>query len=378
MNKPMKYTTKAGPRYRVKFIHLGNQVVKGGFKAIAEAQAWEKQERLRLDRKEQIKASPGRPNSMQVKTNLTFLDLSNQYLLNADGRKMKNTISTKKNIMREFLGFVNNNIEVSDVTRVMVQEFMRNVYESKGAKCANRYLRELSSIFNFGIMQNNIAFNPCRGIEKYSEEDAERYVPSKEEVYKLLMAAEPWEKELLNVIIGTGARIGEVLNLKWSEVNIERGVVSLYTRKRKNGNREARTVTMGAMLKSVMETKWRNRDESKEYVFINPNSGNKYYKEVHVIKHFMKRLCERAGVNHFGFHSLRHYVSVRLADSGKCSTFELQRLLGHQRPSTTEIYLRSLAPDLKNVADVLDGELSMQHDKGDLMLNSSGKVNWKE
>lgn len=375
MNKPMKYTTKAGSRYRVKFIHQGNQVVKGGFKAIAEAQAWEKQERLRLDRKEQIKASPVRPNSMQVKTNLTFLDLSNQYLLNADGRKMKNTISTKKNIMREFLGFVNNNIEVSDVTRVMVQGFMRNVYESKGAKCANRYLRELSTIFNYGILQDVIALNPCRGIEKYSEEDAERYVPSKEEVYKILMAAEPWEKELLNVIIGTGARIGEVLNLKWSEVNIERGVVSLYTRKRKNGNREARTVTMGAMLKSVMETKWRNRDESKEYVFINPNSGNKYYKEVHVIKHFMKRLCERAGVNHFGFHSLRHYVSVRLADSGKCSTFELQRLLGHQRPSTTEIYLRSLAPDLKNVADVLDGELNVQQDKSGQLLKHSDKLN---
>ena len=77
MNRPLKYTTKAGPRYRVKFLHLGTQIVKGGFKTIAEAQAWEKQERLRLDQKEQMKAIPVQQDSMPVKTNLTFLDLSN-------------------------------------------------------------------------------------------------------------------------------------------------------------------------------------------------------------------------------------------------------------------------------------------------------------
>lgn len=73
---------------------------------------------------------------------------------------------------------------------------------------------------------------------------------------------------------------------------------------------------------------------------------------------FMPRLCNKAGLEQpFGFHSLRHYVSVRLADSGKCSIFEIQRVLGHQRSSTTEIYLRSLAPDLQKVAEVLDDAL---------------------
>ena len=291
---------------------------------------------------------------------------------------MNNTIGTKKNIMREFLGFVGKDIELNDVTREIVQEFMRKVYEWKGAKCANRYLRELGTIFNYGINQGIITNNPCRGIEKYSEDDAERYVPSKEEVYQLLMAAEPWEKELLNVIISTGARIGEILNLKWNDVNIERSIISLYTRKRKNGNRESRSITMGATLKAIMQNKWRNRDESKEYVFINPNTDKKYYKEVHVIKNFMKRICDRAKVNHFGFHSLRHYVSVRLADSGKCSTYELQRLLGHQRPSTTEIYLRSLAPDLKNVADVLDDEVNILSDQNGHQLSSCDGSNLTE
>jgi len=70
----------------------------------------------------------------------------------------------------------------------------------------------------------------------------------------------------------------------------------------------------------------------------------------------MERLCQRAQVREFGLHSLRHHVAVRLRDSGKASKYDIQAILGHQRSDTTDIYLRGLAPDLKDAVSALDDE----------------------
>lgn len=352
MGNLWKYQIKSGEnRYRVKFHFKGQQVVKSGFTSQKEAQAWGKAEKKRL--KEEVELNPATTPVIRM----TFSALSNEYLTNADGRKTTQTITYKKNILRHFFAFIGADIEIVNITKNTLIDFMRTIFETKGGKCANRYLRELSSVFNYGINQNYFLTNPCRGIEKYSIDEVERYVPPKDDVFRVLMAAQPWERELLEVFITTGARLGEILNLTWDDVNLERNSIRLWTRKRKNGNREARIVSMGATLSSLMRRKWNGKESSSNYVFLNPRTGNKFRKETYSMANFMPKLCEKAGVKHFTFHCLRHYVSTRLADSGKCSLYEIQRLLGHQRSTTTEGYLRSLAPDLQKVAEVLDDNL---------------------
>jgi len=352
MSNLWKYQTKSGEnRYRVKFHFKGQQVVKSGFTSQKEAQAWGKAEKKRL--KEEGELNPGTTQAIRM----TFSALSNEYLTNANGRKTAQTITYKKNILRHFFAFIGSDIEIETITRSILMDFMKTIYESKGEKSANRYLRELSSVFNYGINQNYFSINPCRGIEKYSIEEGERYVPPKEDVFKVLMVARPWERELLEVFVTTGARLSEILNLTWDDVNLERNSIRFWTRKRKNGNKEARIVSMGTTLSSLLRRKWDGRENSSNYVFLNPRTGNKFRKETYSMANFMPKLCEKAGVKPFTFHCLRHYVSTRLADSGKCSLYEIQRLLGHQRSTTTEGYLRSLAPDLQKVAEVLDDAL---------------------
>jgi len=45
---------------------------------------------------------------------------------------------------------------------------------------------------------------------------------------------------------------------------------------------------------------------------------------------------------------------MRVLDSGKATLRDIQRLLGHERPTTTDTYLKRLSPDLRHLADVLD------------------------
>lgn len=68
----------------------------------------------------------------------------------------------------------------------------------------------------------------------------------------------------------------------------------------------------------------------------------------------MEQLCEKAGVKKFGFHAIRHHVAMILEDSGKATLREIQKMLRHQRPTTTDKYLEGLSPAMEKVADILD------------------------
>ena len=84
------------------------------------------------------------------------------------------------------------------------------------------------------------------------------------------------------------------------------------------------------------------------------------------MKLMLKRLCEKAGVAPFGFHAIRHYFAVSLIKSRQADITDMQQRLGHQRPTTTDIYLRSVAPNLDRLAGVIEGAV------GDVAVHRDG------
>lgn len=63
-----------------------------------------------------------------------------------------------------------------------------------------------------------------------------------------------------------------------------------------------------------------------------------------VRQHFMKRLCEKAGIKPFGFHAIRHLSAIILYQSGY-NVAGIQQILIHKNASTTERYLKRLGLD---------------------------------
>jgi integrase len=102
-------------------------------------------------------------------------------------------------------------------------------------------------------------------------------------------------------------------------------------------------------------------------VFVNEETGKPFTRQSRPYKYLMERLCEKTAeaegrkIPPFTFKSFRHFVATRLRDSGKASRYEIQHLLGHKRSDTTDIYLRSLAPDLKEAVAVMDTVIDMEH-----------------
>ncbi len=68
-------------------------------------------------------------------------------------------------------------------------------------------------------------------------------------------------------------------------------------------------------------------------------------------QHFMRRLCEKAGVKNFSFHAIRHLSATVQYQKGKTLDW-LQRFLRHQSANTTQRYLKSLG--LESLREGLD------------------------
>jgi site-specific recombinase XerD len=67
----------------------------------------------------------------------------------------------------------------------------------------------------------------------------------------------------------------------------------------------------------------------------------------------LRRACQKAEVKEFGYHALRHYGASVLANAGVPLT-DIQALLGHQRTTTTDIYLQSIKDGLKEAVKKLE------------------------
>ena len=183
-----------------------------------------------------------------------------------------------------------------------------------------------------------------------------------EDITAVLLAAKQDERDLILTIYGTGARISEVCRLTWEDVNLSSGAITLWTRKRKGGGLQPNAIMMTEKLKDVMQRRWNIRNKQSQFVFCKPD-GTSYTKDSYFVRMMISKLCKRAGVKSFGYHSIRHKVASILMDSGKATLSNIQHFLRHNRPTTRENYLKSLNPGCQEMADTLDDYQAGQLDE---------------
>jgi integrase len=158
------------------------------------------------------------------------------------------------------------------------------------------------------------------------------------------------------------ARRSEIFRLKWSDVDFSNKRIRLCTRKREGGNLEYDWLPMKPELREVL-IGWRRERMvqstiDKEHVFVcldeTPFCDNYYGRPFTVRQHFMKKICQRAGVKPFGFHAIRHLTASILYREGY-SQAHIQAVLRHKNPNTTARYLRTLG--LEEAREALENGL---------------------
>ena len=109
---------------------------------------------------------------------------------------------------------------------------------------------------------------------------------------------------------------------------------------------------MSQPVREILDQLRRDQGNSA-YVFTNPRTGQGYHKLQPCVRYLLKRLCDKAKVKEFSYHALRHYTAQQLLH-GSARIGDIQALFGHQRATTTDIYLRALDTDLKRFTPLLE------------------------
>lgn len=252
----------------------------------------------------------------------------------------------------------------NEITKKMVNDYLIGRKNRVSAFDANKDLRHLRATFNFGKKEELITINPTEGIRYFPVEKRVKNFLSIEDVDKVMSLANPNAQDYLWAIRDTMGRINEINRLEWKDVNLEGKHVILYTRKKSGGHLTPRKVPMTQRLHEIFCRRYRDRTAGIPWVFWHyrkdPKTGRRIARPFKDRKEMLKVLCEKAGVARFGFHALRH-LGASVMDRENVPIGSIQKILGHENRTTTEIYLHSIAETEREAIEVYEAATQNSH-----------------
>lgn len=228
---------------------------------------------------------------------------------------------------------------------------MRETTIQKGAKSntINFELGTLRTIFNLAIQQKYLEDNPVRGVRFLKPDDAkQRRSLTEAEIDRFLRACEPGLYPVFFVMLHTGMRRGELINLEWRDLDFDRRVVKVRRKPfwvPKTGERE---IPMSKAVADVLS----NLPRESHFVFAdkkgNALNGNQLREE-------LIRIAKNAGIYDLTMiHSLRHTFGSHLAQ--KVDLPSVQKLMGHSKIETTLRYIHQTPEHLHEAVEKLNFE----------------------
>ena len=225
-------------------------------------------------------------------------------------------------------------------------------------KTVRNVMGTLHSLFELARRRKIVRANPCQIVElaKTDSGDAAMRFLDQSELEALLraapLAARPaaehdwWRVERVMYLTAamTGMRQGELLALRWSDIDWPAQKVRVHANYVRGqfgspkSRRSVRAIPLARRLIAELDALHRdsvwNADE--DLVFANPHTGRPMDRSK-ILKRF-KAACRRAAVKPVRFHDLRHTFGTRIAASGQIPMRTLQEWMGHRDFKTTQIY----------------------------------------
>jgi integrase len=206
----------------------------------------------------------------------------------------------------------------------------------------------LKRMFNQAVELEKIAVNPAyRAQLPQAPEGRCRYLAA-DELSKVLKACPQWLQPIAGLAVALGTRRGELLAVRWEDINLKAGTVLL--RRTKNGKK--RPAFINDLATQVLASMSADNQKARRSGLLFPDVT-----PAQVTVAFV-RACNNAGIEDFSFHDLRHTFASHLRMRG-ADLHDLQKLLGHSDPRMTNRYAHLSNEHLGNAAHRLDGALSL-------------------
>ncbi len=294
---------------------------------------------------------------------ITVEELCTLYLKEGCTTKKASTLTSDRGRITRHITPLLGDKRVKDVTRADIERFIQSVAKGhtaadektkkygraivKGGKgTATRTVGLLGGIFTFAVGRGLRDDNPVHGVKRFKDKKCERFL-SEKELGKLGTALKEAEREgenkaaieAIKLLMLTGCRRGEILSLRWQDVDYKWGCLRLPDSKT-----GAKVVPIGKAAIALLEGIEKN--EGNDYVFASSKEGTHFVG----LQKVWDRVREIAKLDDVRIHDLRHsFASVGAANGD--SLLMIGALLGHKDAKTTARYAHLSDNPVKQAAD---------------------------
>jgi integrase len=307
------------------------------------------------------------------RASLTVAELLDLYIKRTREKRKERTANGYASLAQTNIVPQIGNMKAVTVTRIDVQRMHSKVGGAKYA--ANRAVVLLKAAYSWAAKQGYLAAvaNPASGIDMNREKSREHFLSADEmrAIGEAMHEAEtvglpvnagdakhsprgqrivmsPHVTAAIRLLMLTGCRLREILDLRWKEVDLNRGVLRLA---------DSKTGKKVVFLPSAAIDILTNLPRIGAFVIAGESAGTKKEKPRADLKRPWQAILKRAGVKEARLHDLRHSFAAVGAGQGH-GLPAIGALLGHANASTTKRYAHIADEASRRAVDAIGGEIA--------------------
>ena len=280
------------------------------------------------------------------------------------------TFKTSQGFLKNHIKPQIGSIQLAELTSLDLQRFYKHLLDGgrvdrieakkkpKGLapKTVRNIHQMIGSAYNLAMEQKLVTRNPTQGCALPKVEHKEMKTLTADQLSAFFQEArDSGVYELYYLDLATGLRRGELLGLKWADVDLDRGVLKIQRAiSRQNGKvveaplktkNAYRTLPLSADAISVLKMQ-KCKVGNSEWVFPSPTGGPMSPDSV---LHMLQRVLKRAGLPRIRFHDLRHTFATLALENGM-DVKTLSAMLGHVSAVTTLDIYTHITGDMQRAA----------------------------
>ena len=285
-----------------------------------------------------LRAARGEWLGIEQARRITFADFCKEFLSRQAG-KAKNTIRNYNQCCRVHLVPFFGDRYLSAIRPKHIEDYKQERAKSAKPGTVNFELTHLKTLFNAAIRWGHLKESPAREVKLLRMPEKEPPYLTRDQIAALYRECGGWLHTFVALALNTGLRLGEILSLKWEDVDLRNRVVKVrsdeeFTVK----GRRNREIPVNDFLHQVLQR--HPKHITNPHVFVNDQGAAVYDWEV---RRHLERAVKASGLRPFRIHDMRHTFGTMLAANG-VDVRTIQELMGHKNLQTTMQYLHA-APD---------------------------------
>ncbi|OQY98409.1 MAG: hypothetical protein B6D35_12220 [Candidatus Brocadia sp. UTAMX2] len=277
----------------------------------------------------------------------TFREMADRFMKEHAPKVSRNMQESYTTSAKHLLSFFGDS-KLTAITPKVINDYkVSRINQGKKPATINKELAMLQKAFSLAVKQWEwTKENPCLKIPKERENNQRDRWLSEDEEKRQLENAPQWLRDIIVFALHTGLRQDELLSLTWDRADLFRKTIIIQETK----NGKPRTIPLNQIALGILMEKTKVRSLKCDFVF--PSSAMTKIDRANLIKSF-NVVNEKAGIQNFRFHDLRHTFATRLAQRG-IDLYKISKLLGHCDIHMTQRYAHHCPESLREGIEVLE------------------------